>query len=164
MHFIVFIDMKSIHFSNASRYSSLCVISSLRQPAAQELDKIHVLYARKFCTRLRLNLCWCTSEACKYKNAIIMAATMTTAISAVKAIHKTSRFSQALLHESFTSKWWLSFKIETWNFIKNKVLKYFNSTKMDCVFAGLNLNILFFKKREKNAPFMDDASKTRGIK
>ena len=93
-----------------------------------------------------------------------MAAIMTTAILATKGIYKTSRFSQALLHESFTSKWWLSFKIETWNFIKNKLLKYFNSTKMDCVFAGLNLNILFKKKREKNAPFMDDASKTRGIK
>ena len=35
---------------------------------------------------------------------------------------------------------------------------------MDYVFAGLNLNILFLKKREKNALFMDDASKTRGIK
>jgi len=35
---------------------------------------------------------------------------------------------------------------------------------MDCVFVGINLNILFFLKREKNAPFMDDASKTRGIK
>jgi len=68
------------------------------------------------------------------------------------------------LHESFSSKWWLSFKIETWNFIKNKVLKFINSTKMDYVFAGLNLNILFLKKREKNALFMDDASKTRGIK
>jgi len=137
--------MKSKHFSNASRYSSLYVISSIRQPAAQELDKIHVLYARKFCTRLRLNLCWCTSEACKYKNAIIMAATMTTmtaAILAANGIRKTLRFSQALLHESFTSKWWLSFKIETWNFIKKKLLKFFNSTRMDCVFAGLNLNIL----------------------
>jgi len=74
-----------------------------------------------------------------------MAATMTTA----KGIHKTSRFSQGLLHESFTSKWWLSFKIETWNFIKNKLLKFFNSTKMDCVFAGLNLNILFKKSARK---------------
>jgi len=35
---------------------------------------------------------------------------------------------------------------------------------MDYVFSGLNLNILFTKKREKHAPFMDDASKTRGIK
>jgi len=68
---------------------------------------------------------------------------MTVAMSAAKTRHKTSRFSQALLHESFTSKWWLSFKIETWKFIENKLLKYFNSTKMDYVFAGLNLNILF---------------------
>ena len=48
--------------------------------------------------------------------------TMTTATLAAKGIHKTSRFSQALLHESFTNKLWLSFKIETWNFIKNKLL------------------------------------------
>jgi len=53
------------------------------------------------------------------------------------------------LHESFTSKWWLSFKIETWNFIKNKLLKYFNSTKMDYVFAGLKLNILLKKSARK---------------
>jgi len=108
MHFIVFNDIKSKHFSNALRYSSFCVINSIRQPVAQELDKIHVLYARKFCTRLRLNVCWCTSEACKYKKATTIAATMTrmaTAISAAKAIHKTLRFSQALLHESFTTKW-----------------------------------------------------------
>jgi len=35
---------------------------------------------------------------------------------------------------------------------------------MDYVLAGLNLNISFKKKRDKNAPFMDEASKTRGIK
>jgi len=34
---------------------------------------------------------------------------------------------------------------------------------MDYVFAGLNLNILL-KKHQKNAPFMDDASETRGSK
>ena len=118
MHFIVFNDMKSKQFSNALRSSSLYVISSIRQPVTQELEKIHFLYARKFCTLLHLNVCWCTSEACKYKNAIIMAATMTTAILAEKGIHKTLRFSQALLNESFTSKWWLSFEIETWNLLK----------------------------------------------
>ena len=31
-------------------------------------------------------------------------------------------------------------------------------------FASLNLNILIKKKRQKNAPFVDDASKTRDIK
>jgi len=48
-------------------------------------------------------VCWCTPEARKYKNAIIMAATMTTmttATLAAKGKHKTSRSSQALLHES----------------------------------------------------------------
>jgi len=74
--------------------------------------------------------------------------TMTTAILAAKGIHKTSRFSQALLHESFSSKWWLSFKIETWNFIK-KTLKIFQFNEMDYVFAGLNLNIVFKKTARK---------------
>jgi len=97
----------------------------------------------------------------------MMAATMTTmrtAILVAKGKHKTSRFSQALLHEGFTSKWWRSFKIETWNVIKNNLLKFFSSTKMDNVFVGLNLNLLFKKKRQKKAPFIDDSSKTRGIK
>jgi len=52
--------------------------------------------------------------------------------------------------------------IQNRNFIKNKILKFFNSTKMGYVFAGLNMNILF-KKSPENAPFMDDASKARGI-
>jgi len=76
-------------------------------------------------------------------------ATMATATLAAKGIHKTSRFSQALLHEGFTSKWWLSFEIETWNFIKNNLLKFFNSTKMDYVFVGLNLNLLLKKSARK---------------
>jgi len=56
------------------------LIVCIRQPVAQELDKFHaqVLHARKFCrpacgvgvltqsrTRLRSNVCSCTSEACK---------------------------------------------------------------------------------------------------
>jgi len=81
-----------------------------------------------------------------------MAATMTTALLAAKVIHKRSRFSQALLHESFSSKWWLSSKVETWNFTKYKLLNFFNSTKMDYVFSGINLNILFKKSPEK-CPF-----------
>jgi len=86
----------------------------------------------------------------------MMAATMTTmrtAILVAKGKHKTSRFSQALLHEGFTSKWWRSFKIETWNFIKNNLLKFFSSTKMDNVFVGLNLNLLFKKKAPEKGTF-----------
>jgi len=37
-----------------------------------------------------------------------------------------SRLSQALLQESFTSKWWLSSKVAVWNFTKNKLLKLVN--------------------------------------
>ena len=44
-----FNEIKSTHFSNAWRYSSLCVISCIGQSVAQKLDKIHVFYARKFC-------------------------------------------------------------------------------------------------------------------
>ena len=49
-HFIAFNDIKSKHFSNA-----LCEPSAFTLPVAyinqslQELDKIHILYARKFC-------------------------------------------------------------------------------------------------------------------
>jgi len=55
----------------------------MRQPNDQDLFKIHVLHARKFCrkptserksvswskvaSRLRLNVCWCTLEVCKYE-------------------------------------------------------------------------------------------------
>jgi len=59
---------------------------------------------------------------------------MTTAILSAKDIHKTLRFAQALLHESFTSKWWLSFKIETWNFIKKTFTIFqFNENGL-CIF------------------------------
>ena len=56
-----------------------------------------------------------------------MTATMTpcsTAILAEKSIYTAdfaliaSRLSQTLLQESFTRKWWLSFKVEIWNLLK----------------------------------------------
>ena len=65
-----------------------------------------------------------------------------------------SRFSQALSQETFTSKWWFWSKVEAWNFTKNKLLKPVNSIWTQ----------FFRKKRQKNAPFIDDALKTRGIK
>jgi len=52
-HFTAFSDMKSKQFSNTLRVSSLHVISCIRQPVTHELDKIHVLYARKFVDQLR---------------------------------------------------------------------------------------------------------------
>jgi len=48
-HFIVFNDIKPQNLSNALRDTSFYVISYKRQPVAQELDKIHILHARKFC-------------------------------------------------------------------------------------------------------------------
>jgi len=67
------------------------------------------------------------------------------------------------LHESFTSKWRLSFKIETWNFIEDELLKFFNSTKIDLCIFRLKSERIILKKRQKNAPFVDDASITGGI-
>jgi len=67
------------------------------------------------------------------KSAIIVAVMMTSCIlnCSISCSKKhtadlalvASRFSQALLQESFTSKWWLSSKVEAGNFTKNKLLK-----------------------------------------
>jgi len=42
-HFIVLNEIKSKHFSNASRDSSVCIINCIHEPVFQELDKIDVL-------------------------------------------------------------------------------------------------------------------------
>jgi len=76
-------EIKSKHFLNVWKNSSLHVISYVRQPNDQDLFKIYVLHARKLCrrhtsestsvswikvaSRLRLNVRWCTLEVCKYK-------------------------------------------------------------------------------------------------
>ena len=64
-----FHEIKSKHFSNAWRYSNLCVISCIRQSVAQKLDKIHVFYARKFCkptsgVRVLKQSCYSASIEC----------------------------------------------------------------------------------------------------
>ena len=41
-HFIAFNDIKSKNFSIALRDSTIYIIGCVRQPIAQELDKIHV--------------------------------------------------------------------------------------------------------------------------
>ena len=86
-HFIAFnTDIKSKDFLNALKNSSLHVISHIRQPNDQDLFRstwAQILHERKFCrrpasekksvswskvaSRLRLNVCWCTLEVCKYK-------------------------------------------------------------------------------------------------
>ena len=97
-----FNETNSKHFSNAWTFSSLCVISCIRQSVAQKLDKIHVFYARNW------------NIGCKKHTANLAL--------------KLSRFSSSVLHERFISKWWLSSKIETWKFTKNKLV---NSMKID---------------------------------
>jgi len=41
LHFIALHDIKSKHFSNTLRDSSVYIISCIRQPVAQEFNKIH---------------------------------------------------------------------------------------------------------------------------
>ena len=94
-----------------------------------------------------------------------MAATMTPCSAAILAEKnimqialKASRFSQALSHESFTSKCWLSCKVETWNFTKSTLLKLVNLMKAEFLFVELNMNIIIQKKmHQKKARIVDDA-------
>jgi len=79
----------------------------------------------KVATRLRLKVCWCLSKSCKHKklsrnsghddilrNCILLPAKKHTADLALIA----SRFSEALLQDSLTSKRWLSSKVEALTF------------------------------------------------
>ena len=88
-----------------------------------------------------------------------MAATLTSCSNCKTACNKhiadlaliASRFSQALLQENFTSKWWFWSRVQARNITKNKLLKLVNWTKMDFLFAVLSLNWIIQKK----APKMD---------
>jgi len=99
------------------------------------------------------------------KSAVIMADAMSSCSTSIFAAKKhiadlalvTPRFSYAFLQENFTIKWWISSWVEARNFNKN-------STKIDFLFAGLNMNLIIRKKRQKNGRFMDDNIKTTGIK
>jgi len=55
LHFIAFDDTKSKHFANVLRDSRVCIISCIRQPVAQELDKIHVLV---YMSEIFVDLLW----------------------------------------------------------------------------------------------------------
>ena len=93
--------------------------------------------------------------------------TCSTAILAEKAYCRSCTYSikifTSAFARNFSSKWWLAFKVETWNFTKNKLLKLVNAIKADILFADLNLNIIIQKKKcQKKAHFMD-ALKTRGF-
>jgi len=58
----------------------------------------------------------------------------------------TLRLSQTLSQGRFTSKWLLSFKVETWKFTKNKLLKLVDWMKADFLFAALIWKELFRKR------------------
>jgi len=92
-HFIGFIDMKSKHFSNALRDSSLFV-----RPAET----------------LALNVCWFASEECKYKKGnhngghddFLLNCNIACKKHSADVTLTAPRFSHALLQENFTSKRW----------------------------------------------------------
>jgi len=82
-HFIAFNDIKFKHFSYLLADSSVYIVSRIRAPVAQEWTRSTSSMRASFvdllresasqsevATRLRLNVCWCTSEVCKYKKRI----------------------------------------------------------------------------------------------
>jgi len=118
-------------------------------------------------------VCWCTSEACKYKKrnhncghyGFLLNGNIGCKKHAADLAFIAPGFSQALFQESLARKWWLLSEVEAWNFSKNKFSKLVNSVQTGVLIAGLNLNIIIQnKKLQKIAPFMDDALNTSGIK
>jgi len=75
---------------------------------------------------------WCTSKARKYKKCkhnaghddFLLNCSIGWKKHTAYCSPVASRLSQALLQESFTSKWWLSSKVETWNFTKYKLFTF----------------------------------------
>ena len=117
-------------------------------------------------------MCWCENKPVNIRSAVTMSTTMTsspTAILAAKsllhAVHYSIEISQALLQERFTSKWWLSSKVETWNFAKYKLLKIANLMKIDFLFPSSNLNTIVQETdaRQMHVSWTTLALKTRGI-
>jgi len=82
---------------------------------------------------------WCTPEARKYRkrnhndghNDFLLNWNTGCKKHTANLVLNPSRFSSSVLHERFISKWWLSSKIETWKFTKNKLEKLVSSVKID---------------------------------
>jgi len=119
----------------------------------------------KATTRVRLDVCWCTSEARKYKkrhhnvgyNDFLLNCNV-----GCKNLNA-MRFSQPRLQESFTSKWWLWSKVDAWNFTRKKlVTSQFNESRL--FICRISWTQLLRKKSQINACFMDNGLKTRGLK
>ena len=157
-----------------SRNAALLFINCIRQLVAQELDnnRIHISNTGKFLstsevsvlesivgTELWLNMCWCISGLCKYKNAIVMS----------------PRWRLAQQHQLWLQKaycrWW-TYYIKTFTSIfvgkfyeqmvaliqsrslelhqtKNKLLELVNWIKVGFLFVGLNLNCVVKKKKKR---------------
>jgi len=124
----------------------------------------------KVATRNRLNVCWCTPEARKYRkrihnvghNDFLLNWNTDCKKHTANLALKRSQVSSPVLHERFISKWWLSSKIEMWKFIQNKLEKLVNSMKIDFYCRHKSEHNYSEKNRQKNARFVDDALKTRG--
>jgi len=157
-HFLTFDAKNSKHFSNALRGSSRYVINCINLPVAQELEKMHVLYAPKFCrptsgvgvleqsrysASIERVLVYVHQKRVNTRSAIVM---VSTKISCSAAILTAKSIRQIVLHiievftsalqVSFSRKWWFSCKVEAWNFSKNKRLKLVNSMKIDFLFSS----------------------------
>ena len=100
---------------------------------------------------------WCTSKACKYKKRkynvdhdgfLIKCNSGYKNHTAYRSLIA-SKFSQALFQRKFYDQWWLSSKVETWNFTKYKLFKLANSTKKDLSLAGWNLNSYVQEKKTR---------------
>ena len=84
--------------------------------------------------------------------------------SKVQSVHilAASRYSQELLQESLTRKWWLWSEVAAWNFTKSKFYKFNENSRFEKTRGRLvrkkNERHLVRKKREANARFasMDD--------
>jgi len=88
-----------------------------------------------------------------------MTATMTPCSTAIvqywlkRAYCRSCTHSIEIITNVFARKFYaqrmLSFKVKTWKFAKNKLLKLVDSIKEDFLFAGLNLNIIIQKNCQK---------------
>jgi len=119
------------------------------------------LHARKFCrpilqesvsqnkvaARLWLNVCWCTSEAGKFEKRNHNDGHDDSLFNCNIGWKKYRPYCRSCTYSikiftnafvGFTRKWWLSFKVGTWKFIKIKLLNLINSMKADFIFASLN--------------------------
>jgi len=95
-----------------------------------------------------------------------MTATITSCSNTILALN--SILQIVLCREPFTSKWWHSSNLESWNFtIKTFKTCQCNESNIFNMSKTRNKNFtcrnILFRKKQTNARLMDDTFKTRGI-